>query len=218
MPPRAEASAGAAHAAVRLLALSRSCGRRVAPAGGTPRLLLPTRSAPGAPGSAPGRTAKPSGGAGRMRWATAIFGKAAKRPRLQDEDSARSDRCSLNRVGRPELRAAAGQEAAGGRDPASRPRDRKKKSLVPQRVLAVTAHPVSAICRVLGMARQTAYYVLQPRPAATGPGTTPSCSRSARSRTAGPHTAIAGSGRWSTGTFAPATTVSGSAASCAGTA
>ncbi len=28
----------------------------------------------------------------------------------------------------------------------------------------MTAHPVSAICRVLGIARQTAYYVRQPRP------------------------------------------------------
>jgi transposase InsO family protein len=37
--------------------------------------------------------------------------------------------------------------------------------MVAQRVRAVTAHPVSVICRGLGIARQTAYYVRLPRPA-----------------------------------------------------
>jgi putative transposase len=38
-----------------------------------------------------------------------------------------------------------------------------KKSVLAQRVRAVTGHPVAAICRRLGMARQTAYHVLRPR-------------------------------------------------------
>jgi transposase len=38
-----------------------------------------------------------------------------------------------------------------------------KKSMVAQRVRTVTQHPVAAICRTLGMARQTAYYTARGR-------------------------------------------------------
>src|SRR5262249_61647455 len=63
----------------------------------------------------------------------------------------------------PRARASSGQEDDGGGNPPSGPGDRKKKSVLAQRVRAVTGHPVTAICRLLGMARQTAYHVLRPR-------------------------------------------------------
>jgi transposase len=44
------------------------------------------------------------------------------------------------------------------------PGDRKKNSVVAQRVRAVTTYSMSAICSVLGIARRTAYYVVQARP------------------------------------------------------
>src|SRR5262245_40821789 len=46
----------------------------------------------------------------------------------------------------------------GGRDPARR-RGARKKNIIAQRVRAVTPHPMTAICSVLGLARRTAYYI-----------------------------------------------------------
>ena len=117
----------------------------------------------------------------------------------------------------PRARAAAGHEADGDRDPGSGPGGRKKKSMVAQRVRAVTGHPVAAICRTLRHGPADGLLPARARPAGPLPramATPRSCSRSAPSPTAGPPTATGGSGRWSTGSFAPATTASASGGSC----
>src|SRR5256885_8630784 len=48
-----------------------------------------------------------------------------------------------------ELERALGRKTHGGRDPAGGPGDRKKKSVVAQRVRTVTTHSMSVICSVL---------------------------------------------------------------------
>ena len=75
-------------------------------------------------------------------------------------------------------------------------RDVLKKVMVAQRVRAVTGPPITAICRALGIARQTAYirYGCRRR-ASTGAAMTRPCSnRSARSRTVARRMAIAACG------------------------
>src|SRR5262249_5914540 len=61
-------------------------------------------------------------------------------------------------------RAGAGSEDDGGGDPPSGPGDRKKKSVVAQRVRAVTGRSVTTICQTLGVARRTAYHASPSRP------------------------------------------------------
>src|SRR5215471_20008536 len=79
--------------------------------------------------------------------------------RRRDERRRRADqRASRSPSTHPRARAAARQEADGDRDPPGGAGGRKKKSLVAQRVRAVTQHPIAVVCRALGIARQTAYY------------------------------------------------------------
>src|SRR4029453_13241718 len=153
------------------------CGRTGGPHGrGSTEVGRPTRLYRGV--QAGRRPAAPEGrqdarrGFARARYpaecgaAMATTFRGGRHGRGGDQRGRRPGECA---AGSPpadsRARAAARQEAEGNRDPAAGPRGRKKKAVVAQRVRTVTQPPVAAICRVLRMARQTAYYAGRVRPA-----------------------------------------------------